>query len=386
MKILHLCLGNFFIDGYSYQENMITKHHALMGHDVKVLASLVSFDNNGKVAELPKADKHIENGCLIQRINYKKFPSISINRFLRRYEGLYHQIEDFAPDIIFSHNVSYCDSITVYRYLKKHPNVKLYCDSHADYINSARNFLSKYLKHKMIWSYGAKLLAKRSEKCFGVTPMRCEFLHKIYGIDKEKIDFLPLGFDDSAIPSNVDFLSNEIRTKLSIPKNAFIISTGGKIDRLKNIHHLLSSIDKLSDNRIHVIIFGVITDEMKDTMKKYTTRSNYHFVGWCNSSQVMDYLCVSDLCVFPGTHSTLWEQAVGLAKPCVLKYWGEEMTHMNTNSNCIFVKGENEEELADTIGGLIFTDNYSNLLRNAEKAAPLFKYSNIAKKSIGLIP
>ena len=48
MKVVHLCLGSFFPDNYSYQENMFPKFHKQLGYDVEVIASLVSFDKNGK--------------------------------------------------------------------------------------------------------------------------------------------------------------------------------------------------------------------------------------------------------------------------------------------------------------------------------------------------
>lgn len=73
MKILHICLGNFFIDNHSYQENMLTKFHVLQGHEVTVLASLVTFDKNGKFSLLNEDATYINNdGCKIIRVNYKK--------------------------------------------------------------------------------------------------------------------------------------------------------------------------------------------------------------------------------------------------------------------------------------------------------------------------
>ena len=47
MKIVHLCLSAFFIDNYSYQENMLPKYHVKMGHKVTVIASIFSFNNEG---------------------------------------------------------------------------------------------------------------------------------------------------------------------------------------------------------------------------------------------------------------------------------------------------------------------------------------------------
>lgn len=47
MKILHLCLANFYIDNYSYQENMLPKFHKKLGYEVEIIASMQSFDRNG---------------------------------------------------------------------------------------------------------------------------------------------------------------------------------------------------------------------------------------------------------------------------------------------------------------------------------------------------
>lgn len=52
MKVVHLCLGCFFPDNYSYQENMLPKFHKQLGYDVEVIASLATFDKNGKASFL----------------------------------------------------------------------------------------------------------------------------------------------------------------------------------------------------------------------------------------------------------------------------------------------------------------------------------------------
>lgn len=52
MKVVHLCLGSFYPDNYSYQENLLPKFHKELGHCVEVIASTQSFDENGKVCFL----------------------------------------------------------------------------------------------------------------------------------------------------------------------------------------------------------------------------------------------------------------------------------------------------------------------------------------------
>lgn len=59
MKVLHLCLGNYYIDNHSYQGNMLPKFHKKMGYNVEVIGSLLSFDENGKRSYLDKSTSYI---------------------------------------------------------------------------------------------------------------------------------------------------------------------------------------------------------------------------------------------------------------------------------------------------------------------------------------
>jgi len=118
MKIVHLCTCNFFIDGYSYQENMLPKYHVKMGHDVTVIASLVSFNQEGKACLLPSPSERIdENGFKVIRLAYKK--PTRINKFLRRFHDFYNTLCKENPDVIFCHGVS-LDTTEIVKYLKKH--------------------------------------------------------------------------------------------------------------------------------------------------------------------------------------------------------------------------------------------------------------------------
>ncbi|MBR5470202.1 MAG: glycosyltransferase family 4 protein [Paludibacteraceae bacterium] len=380
MKIVHLCLSCFYIDNYSYQENMLPKYHVKMGHDVTVIASLVSFNKDGKPCLLKSASEYFDkDGYKVIRLEYKS-PN-KLYKTLRKYEGFYETLENERPDIIFSHGVSMADNSVLRKYFKKHTNVKLYADNHADYINSATNFLSKNVLHKIIWRHYAKKIEPYLTKCYGVTPMRCRFLKEMYHIDNNIIDFLPMGVDDESIPSNKDEIRNNIRKQFNIGEEDFLIFTGGKIDKRKNTHILIDVIKQLDNPKLHLVICGVLSPEMAYLKDKFN--KNIHYLGWCNSEQVMNYMVASDCACFPGTHSTLWEQSVGVGLPCILKLWNE-MTHMDINNNCIFVKGNDAEELQQVITKMLNKDFYTKLEINAKNAANSFLYSNIAKNAIEL--
>ncbi len=111
------------------------------------------------------------------------------------------------------------------------------------------------------------------------------------------------------------------------------------------------------------------------------TRKNIHLLGWCNAQRVMNVMVASDFVCFPGTHSTLWEQSVGVGLPGIFKHW-DEIDHVNVNGNCIFVKGDDVDEIVSAINKLLDKDTYLVYKSLSEKASAAFLYSEIAKKSI----
>ena len=380
MKIVHLCLSNFFIDNYSYQENMLAKYHVKMGHDVTVIASSFSYDEKGKGCYLDVPSERIDkDGYKVIRLAYKR--PLKIYRRFRRYVNFYNVLSLESPDIIFVHCLSFADASNLVKYLKRNPNVRVYGDNHTDYINSARNWCSMNILHKIIWRYYARKLQVHLIKCYGVTPLRCRFLEDVYKISPDIIEFLPMGVDDDAIPQNREEVRAEIRTNLGISADDFLIVTGGKINKLKNIHILIEAIKRVNNSRVHIVICGVLAPEMEYLKNEFTT--NIHYLGWCNAQQVMDCMVSADLACFPGTHSTLWEQAVGVGLPAILKRW-DDMTHMNVNENCIFVEGEDIEELHQRIEQMLNIDFYKQQKQKAKIASASFLYSNIARRAIDL--
>lgn len=379
MKIVHLCLSCFYIDNYSYQENMLPKYHVKQGYEVTMIASLCSFNEKGQGCYLPKASTYWDkDGYKVIRLAYKN--PIRLNRLFRHYEGFKEALYDEAPDIIFMHGPSFGDTPVVRQYIQKHPETRLFADNHADYINSATNFLSKKILHPIVWRHYAKVVEPYMEKCFGVTPQRCRFLKEMYHINPAIIEFLPMGVDDEVIPLKREDLRKQVRGNLGINADDFLILTGGKIDERKNTHVLLEAMAVLNNPKIHLVICGTLTPQMQYLQEKINVNKNIHYLGWCNAEQVMDNMIASDMACFPGTHSTLWEQAVGVGLPAVFKKW-DEMDHVGVNGNCIFIKGEGVKELADAIQNII--SDYPQYKELASAAAESFKYSNISKKAIG---
>ena len=113
--------------------------------------------------------------------------------------------------------------------------------------------------------------------------------------------------------------------------------TGGRIDKRKNIHKLLRAVSELNEPKIKLILIGVPNKEMTETINTLLDPKYARAIGWVNPDSIYDYFLASDLGVFPGTHSVLWEQAVGTGLPCIFHEW-PGMTHVDIGGNCVFIK------------------------------------------------
>lgn len=384
MRILHCCLANFYIDDYGYQENILTKMHKLQGHQVAIIASTETYLNNAAIGYLEPMTYYTKSGIEITRVRYSKILPHFIMRKLRIYRGLKKPLHTFGPDIIFLHGCQFLSIKTIVSYVKKNPNIRVYIDGHTDFINSANNLISKCILHKYVYRWCAKKIEPYTKKFYGVLPIRMKFFRDMYNISAEKISFLPLGADDSVFDlSKKNVIREFIRKKLDIDNSDFVIVTGGKIDKRKKIHTLINVITEINHHRIKLIVFGVPDNQMKKEIQNITNHETIRYVGWTPYEKTYDYFLSSDLAFFPGTHSVLWEQAVGTGLPCVFRRW-VDMQHVDVGGNCLFIDTADEKEIKKVILNVYF-DKYLFLKMKhvaIEKAITKFTYSDIAKKAI----
>ncbi len=383
MKITHLCLGCFFPDGYSYQENILTKYHKKMGHDVSIIASLQTFDKNGKVSYMDKAMKYRnEYDIPVQRLDYKK--PLKVYRKLKRFVGTYDAIESTNPDVLFIHGCQFMDMDIVVKYLKKHRNVTVYVDNHADFSNSAKNWMSFMFLHKIIWKHCAHIINPYTKKFYGVLPARVDFLKNVYGLPEDKIELLVMGADDEKVEAALKpEVRKEIREKYGIADDDFLIITGGKIDNFKKqILYLMEAVNKLQNEKVKLIVFGSVIPELKEKVEGLVSPYT-QYIGWVQSDQTDKYYAASDLVVFPGRHSVFWEQVAGLGKPMLCKAW-DGTKHVDLGGNVIFLEKDSADEIYKVIKYLTEDeDAYQKMKTVAEREGmKTFSYSDIAKRSI----
>ncbi len=379
MKIVNISLTGTITKGYMYQDNLLPKYQKILGNEVCVITNLYFNDDKGvkhKVSDDVFID--YDRGVKIIRIP-NKFGTTIKSKF-KKYINFIPILEQENPDIIFLHGLQFIDSMQVLRYVKKHRNVTLYVDNHADLENSAHSWISKNILHGIVWRSYAKKLNPYVKKFYGVTPARVLFLTSMYMLPKEKCELLVMGVDDETVNA-IDIESERKRKRKSygLMEDDFVLVTGGKINlnRPETIR-LMKVVNGLKDSKIKLLIFGSVADSLRNSFNVELT-DKVKFVGWKSSCEIFKEFACGDLVVFPGLHSVLWEQAVGMGMPCLFrKIKGFE--HINLGGNCEFLDEMTDESIASKI--LICKNNIKTMRENAQIKKACFSYKEIAKRSV----
>lgn len=384
MKVVHLCLCSFFPDNYSYQENLLPKFHKDLGYEVEVIASMQSFDEHGKTCFLDNAGSYQnEYDIKVIRLPYKW--NNNIGHKLKRYIGTYNAIETAAPDILFIHGCQFMDIDSVIRYLKRNPGVSVYVDNHADFSNSATNWVSKNILHKILWKQCAKKIEPYAKKFYGVLPVRVDFLVDVYGLPKDKCELLVMGADDELVESAAKpEVRKYIREKHRVAEDDFLIMTGGKIDQWKTQTLLLmEAVQKIQNEKVKLIVFGSVTQELMDQVNALADGKKVQYIGWVKAAESYHYFAAADLVVFPGRHSVFWEQVTGQGIPMLVKDW-PGTHHVDLGGNVKFLTQDSPDEIQSEIEHLLKNpDEYQQMKAIAkEKGMQVFSYRDIAKRAI----
>ncbi len=381
MKIVHVFLAGPMNDGWTYQENLLTKYHRRLGHDVTFITTQTMFDKNGKIVNNVNSNYINQDGVKVLRLPIKNKPVYY--RFCK-YAGLYESLIVEDPDIIFFHCFQCRDASTIARYARKH-KVVIYTDNHADYSNSAKNLLSKYILHKIIWKHYARKLLPYVKKYYGVLPIRVDFLTDMYAIPKEKCELLVLGADDEMVQkANKPFIREMIRSKYSIREEDFLIVTGGKINsnRQESLN-LMRAIAETDRDNVKLLVFGSVSEELNSEFNQLLNYRQIVYIGWVDTETTYKIFAASDLVVFPGLHSVMWEQAVAQGVPCVLRDL-QGLHHYDLGGNVVFLSDTSKNGQKRIISQIIDSPNeYEHMKRVArEQGMAYFSYNEIAQRSI----
>lgn len=297
---------------------MISNQNKKDGNDVLVVASTETFINNKEIGYTQPGEYVNGSGIRIIRLPYKKYLPHKLMCKIRVYPRVYKILDEERPDVILFHGPQSKELLTVARYKKNNPSIKLYVDNHADEGNSAKGIISRNLLHKCYYRSILQKSLPFIDKLFYVTYDRKIFLEKYYGVPQEKMEFLPLGGTVVHSQERNDFRYNK-RKELGFTEDDFVFVHAGKMDKLKKTKEILENFIMVSDTRLKLIIIGSFTDEVRDeVMPLILTDKRIKYLGWKTADELTQYFCASDLYIQPGTHTVLMEHATCCSLPVIV--------------------------------------------------------------------
>lgn len=323
---------------------MLVRQHVDMKQDVLVLASTEIYNADHKL-DYTKPDQYIgSDGAKVVRLPYRGFLPFSFRKKIRSYPGVYKMLDEFSPDVIMFHGPCSYELLTVARYVRKNPTVKLYVDSHEDEYNSARSWLSKMLLYKLFY-VPIISISKRYVSKFFYLSYECKlFCQNIYGLQENELEFYPLGgvvFDDQ------EYLKrrSQMRNELKVNDSDLLFFQSGKFDKKKKLLQSIRAFKENTSSSARLVIAGGFDDDIMNTaMDLINSDDRIHYVGWVNPEKLQNLLCAADVYVQPGSQSATLQMSI--CARCAVIVDDVPSHRFIIKDNGIFVSNDDELMLA----------------------------------------
>lgn len=376
MKIVHICLANYFADDQLYQENQLVRRHVEGGHEVVVIASTETFDAAGQVTYTSPKDYVGAEGARVIRLPYRRFLPHAVMRKLRLHPGVSRLLEEIAPDVIMFHGIAGYEMLTAARYAGKRPNVVFHIDSHADAVNSARNWTSRVLLHRQYYRRILHRAMRESGPLLCVSLSVIEFSASVYEVPRERLEFFPLGGD---VPSPEDYaaLRNRARARLGLRDEEILIVQAGKQGRAKRLPDTLRALARVPSERFKLMIAGVIQSDIEQECGQLIAAdSRVSFLGWQGSEALNELLCAADLYLQPGTQSATMQHSLCCSCPVILHDDPAHAPYIRDNGWLI----RTEEDIERALTAAQSANLPLMGSRSRELAVEMIDYRNLAER------
>lgn len=344
MKILHIMLSNYYIDGFNYQENVLPELNRLHGHNVLIIASTETFSEHKQLVYLEPGTYSTASGIPVHRIGYTSWLPLFIGKKVRKYKKWLSLAITYKPDVVLWHGLAAWDLRLLARLKKAVPGAKIYLDSHEDFHNSARNPISKYLLHYCLYRFSLQPALKVAEKVLYISEETKLFDKQAYKVPLSLLEFYPLG---------ALVLSEEecrIRAQKAAALYGFnfdkpIFLHSGKMDKSKKTLDLMRAFKRITNSDLRMFLVGSIAAEIKEAFFQLLDEDErISFLGWKSPEELMDLLCACHLYLQPGTQSVTLQNALGVGAPVAIFPYLSHKPYLNGNG--FYVENEADIELA----------------------------------------
>lgn len=379
MKILHIDLTGPYTEGATYQENFLPAEQVKLGHEVVFWATVYEWAN-GRLNYVGEGRKILDNGVTLQRLPYAYVITKFLSDKIRACKGLYKKLCDEKPDMIMIHDGQTAIISDVCRYVSDHPEVRFIADSHTDPLNSATNWLSKLLLHKLFYRYYMRKLYESVEALYCISPEVKSYISELYGLPDEKLRALPLG---GVVLEEAEYQAARMqkRSELMLQQTTINIVHSGKLKEEKRTKDLLKAFGLIDDENVHLTLIGAAEGEVLEAIEDSSKSDpRISWLGWKSGKELTQYLCSGDIYILPGDVSATVQNAM-CCRCGIIVYPYEIYKAMGQNEVC-YVR--TVDELEDSLRILI---NDSSLVTKIKDEAFAYAKNNLdyATQAVQLI-
>lgn len=347
MRILIVTTGNEFTPSMLYKENYIIKAAQDHGDEIFVFANQYTYVK-GKT-ELAVAQEKIE-GYTLKRFKYRSYGNKMLTSRVRRIDGLENEIVRLKPDLIFF-NCGQVYNIKNLKLIKQAlPDVKIVIDFSTKYLNSARNWFSKNIQHRLMYRSWLQEALPYVDKIFYISQESKVFAQEMYKIPDEIMEHNNLPGETIPVETKMAY-KHEVFAKLGMTKDTIMFMYSGKIYPEKKVAHLVRAFVRTKVPNFRLIIIGVYNDDASrlTIAPLIASDKRIKFMNFVSGSELTKYVCAADLYIQPGSISQTCQTAVCCGTPLC---FNDIPTHREIyNGNGFFVDSEEDiYNVFETIG------------------------------------
>jgi glycosyltransferase involved in cell wall biosynthesis len=291
--------------------------------------------------------------------------------------GVDEILSRFAPDVIVFHGLCGWELLAAARYKRKHPQVRLYVDSHEDANNSATGFLSGLL-HRFYYRPIIRRSLPWMDKVLCISLETMDFCRDLYGIAPDMLEFFPLGGDIADDETYWKYRS-ELRQEHGFDDTHTVFLQSGKFDAKKKLTDSLKAFSKIKSEHFSFLIVGRVHESIEAEVKRLSSADpRVRFLGWKSADELYQLLCATDVYVQPGSQSATMQMSLCARCPVVVA---------DVPSHQPFVQGNGWKvtSLQDQVSAFEQIERNPALLkgmstRSWEIASELLDYRRMAKR------
>ena len=341
MKIVHVCIVDAYAENWAYHRNVLSEQNRADGHEVTIITSRYTMDQDGKNERTEAGVSYTESGIKVVRLEDRKVP-FQLTKHVN-VAGLHDAVAAERPDIIMVHNLQFNELGEVTAYKREHPEVVLCGDNHADAYNSLG---SHPALTRILHRYGTGPLVRKNyplfDRFFYITRETREFFESMYGIDLSSAVFQPLPAPIVG-PDRKREIRERIRRRLGLAENQFLFVHSGKLDPLKRTDWIVRALKK-TDIDCKVVVIGSIPEGNRESlMALLRSDPRILWLGWLSAGELREYLAAADLYLQPGDQSVTMCNAIAAGTPVMIYPYA---SHDYVRNGCEFVVESEEDVLA----------------------------------------